>query len=125
MTVRADALDLRAHAVQHVAQVLHVRLGGGVADARRALGQHGGHDRVFGRGHAGLVQQDVRPAQVWRRHAERAIELDLCAEAPQREDVRIEAAAPDHVPAGWGHLHRARACQQRTGEHDRGARLLA
>ena len=31
--VRADALDLRAHRDQQAAQVLHVRLAGGVGDA--------------------------------------------------------------------------------------------
>ena len=61
--VRADALDLRAERVEKVAQVLHVRLAGGIADDGRALRQHRGHDGVLGCGDARLVKQDVGPAQ--------------------------------------------------------------
>ena len=61
--VGADALDRRAHAGEHAREVLHVRLGGGVADDRRAGRQRGRHQRVLGAHHGRLVHEEVARLQ--------------------------------------------------------------
>ena len=99
--VRADALDRRAHLVEHAREVLHVRLGGGVADHGRAGRQRGGHQRVLGAHHGRLVHEEVGRAQpaVGRAHADVAVVLDLGAERAEGVEVRVEAAAADDVAA--------------------------
>jgi hypothetical protein len=52
-------LILRAHGIEHVGQVLHMRLAGGVADDGVALAHHGGHQDVLGAGDRGLVKEQV------------------------------------------------------------------
>src|SRR5690606_37871130 len=96
---RPDPGDLRTELDQHVAQVLDVRLGGGVADPRVALRHDGRHDRVLRRGHARLVEEDVGTTQAGRGQRVAVIRLDLCAELRQREEMRIHATPPDHVAA--------------------------
>ena len=59
--VRADALDLCADRDEEAAEILDVRLAGGVAEDGLAFGEHGGHDRVL-RPHDGrLVEVHPRP----------------------------------------------------------------
>ncbi len=124
--VRADALDRRAHLVEHAREVLHVRLGGGVADHGRALGQRGGHQRVLGAHHGRLVHEEVGRAQaaVGRAHADLAVVLDLGAERAEGVEVRIEAAAADHVAARRRHQRAAEAGEQRPGDEERRADAL-
>ncbi len=66
--VRLDPLDLGAERDEEAAEVLDVRLAGGVPDHRLALGEHGGHDDVLGRHHARLVEEDRLAAQPRRAH---------------------------------------------------------
>src|SRR5690606_23955772 len=61
--VRPDPRYAGAHRVQHVAEILYVRLGRCVSQPRRPLGEDGRHDRVLGGGHAGLVEEHVRPSE--------------------------------------------------------------
>ena len=61
--VRLDPLDLRAERDEEAAEVLDVRLAGGVPDHRLARREHGGHDDVLGRHHARLVEEDRLAAQ--------------------------------------------------------------
>ena len=88
--VGADALDRRAHAGEHAREVLHVRLGGGVADGRRARGERRGHERVLGAHHGRLVHEEVARAQpaVGRGQPDVAVELDHGAERAERVEVR-------------------------------------
>ena len=123
--VRGDPFDLRAHLVQKVTEVLHVRLGRGVVDERLALGEHGRHDGVLGRGHRGLVEEHLLPLERARFHPVLVRgDLDLRAEGFQRQEVRVDAAPADGIAARLGHRDAAAARQQRTGQQDRGADLL-
>ena len=124
--VRADALDRRAHLVEHAREVLHVRLGGGVADDGRALGQRGGHQRVLRAHDRRLVHEEVGgdAGRRWARAADVAVVLDLGAERAERVEVRIEPAAADHVAAGRRHHGGAEARQQRAGDEERRADAL-
>ena len=61
--VGADARDLGAHLVEHLAELLDVGLAGGVVDGGGALGEDGGHDDVGGAGDAGFIQEHVGAAE--------------------------------------------------------------
>ena len=67
--VRADPLDARAHLQQQAREVLHVRLGRGVVDHRRARRERRGHQRVLGRHHRRLVHEEVARRAARRRRA--------------------------------------------------------
>ena len=123
--VRADALDVGAHLHEHAREVLHVRLGGGVADHGRARRQRGGHQRVLGRHHRRLVHEHVaRPQPLGRAQHDPAVGLDARAHRAERVEVRVEAAAADHVAAGRRHHGAVEAGQQRAREQERGADQL-
>ena len=79
----------------------------------------GGHDRVLGRHHARLVEEDVGAAQALRLHLVAALDLDPRAEAFERVDVRIEPAPADHVASRRRHARPAEAREQRAGEQER------
>ena len=121
--VRLDALDLRAERDEEAAEILDVRLAGGVADHRLARRQHGGHDRVLGRHHARLVEEDVLAAQAGRAQLEAVADVDLGAELGEGVDVRVEPPPADHVAARRRHAGPAEAREQRAGEQERGADL--
>src|SRR6266550_1753630 len=66
--VRLDALDPGAERDEEAAEILHVRLAGGVSDRGLAGRDDGRHDRVLGRHHARLVEEDAGAAQPLRPH---------------------------------------------------------
>ena len=80
--VRADALDARAHLHQQAREVLHVRLGGGVVDHRRAGRERRGHQRVLGRHDRGLVHEEVAGVQPVGR-AQPVVARSTCTSAPR------------------------------------------
>ena len=123
--VRADAVDLRAQRDEEAAEVLDVRLAGGVADDRLALGEHGGHHRVLGRHHRSLVEEHPLAAQPVGAQVVAAVQLDLDAELGERVEVRVEAAAADHVSAGRRDGRAAEPREQRPGEKERRTDLTA
>ena len=47
---------------EEAAEILDVRLAGGVPEHGLALGEHGCHDRVLGPHHGGLVEVHARAA---------------------------------------------------------------
>ena len=124
--VGADPVDRGAHAGQQPREVLDVRLGRRVADDGRAGRQRGRHQRVLRAHHRRLVHEEVaRPqAAVGRAQADVAAVLDVRSERAERVQVRIQAAAPDHVAAGRRQQRLAEAGEQRPGDQERGADLL-
>ncbi len=62
--VRPNARDFSPHAVEHLAQLLQVRLTGRVVDRRCAFSHHGSHQHVGRTGHLSLIEQHIRTAQV-------------------------------------------------------------
>ena len=118
--VRADALDRRAHLVQHPRQVLHVRLAGGVADHGRARGRGRGHQRVLGAHHGRLVHEEVarRQTAVGSLDHDVLTMLDLRAERAEGVEVWVQPAAADHVAvrgAAWWRRRTAPAAGRRPG----------
>ena len=59
-SVRANAADARAKAVQHVTQILHVWLAGSVIDDRTPAREHRRQQCVLRGHHARFLQQDFR-----------------------------------------------------------------
>ncbi len=116
--VRADTLDLRATRDEGPAQVLHVRLAGGVRDHRLARRERRGHDRVLRRHHGGLVQVDVRSLERARELVALA-ELERRTELLERVEVRVEPAPADHVASRRRHDGAADSPEQRPGEEER------
>ena len=122
--VGADALDRRAHLVEHAREVLHVRLAGGVADDRRAGGRGGGHQRVLGAHHGRLVHEEVARAAGRRRGALMPMSRPCSTVAPSaRKASRCGSSRrrPITSPPGGGITRRAEARQQRAGDQERGA----
>ena len=117
--VRLDALDLRAERDEEAAEVLDVRLAGGVADHGLARRERGRHDRVLGCHHARLVEEDVLPPQAVGSELETRADIDVGAELLQGMDVRVEAPPPDHVAARRRDARPAEARKQRPGEQER------
>src|SRR4029078_434416 len=96
--VRGDAVDLRAQGGEDAAEVLAVRLRGGVVDERVAVGENGGHDGVLRGGDGGLVEEHLSPDEGARAHAVLVRgDFDLRAQGLEGEEVRVDAAAADGV----------------------------
>ena len=125
--VGLDPLDLRAERDEEAAEILDVRLAGRVPDHGLAGSEHGGHDRVLGRHHARLVEEDVVAPQAAGRLqlVMHLPELDLCAQPRERVDVRIETAPPDHVAARRRDGRAPEPREQRAGEQERRAHACA
>ena len=119
----ARALDLRAHGGEQRGQVGDLRLARAVLHQRFALGQHGGHQQIFGAGDGDLVEDQMRAAQALRAGLEIAVLLrDGRAHLLQALDVQIDGPAADGASAGHGHARHAgaghqRAQHQRAGAH--------
>src|SRR3954468_9328069 len=119
--VGADALDLGAERDQEMREVLHVRLGGGVAQICGAVGGDGCDQRVFGGGDAGLVEEYVRAPQFGGAEFQPVRRRDGGAQLLEGEEMRVEATAADDVAAGRRQRHLAAASEQRPGQEERGA----
>ena len=124
--VRADALDPRAERDEEAAEILDVRLAGGVADDRLARGDGRAAMTAFSVAITLASSRKIaRAAEAVGAHVVAAVELDLGAELCKRVDVRVEPAAADHVAAGRRHDGAAEAREQRPGEQERGADAAA
>ena len=112
-------------AIEEAAEILDVRLAGGMADDRLALGEHRRHDRVLGAHHRRLVEVHALADEACRAQVVGAVDLHLDAELGKGVDVRVEAPASDHVAAGRRHDGAPEPREQRAGEQERGADLAA
>ena len=127
--VGAHAVDIRTHAVEHLAKLLQVRLAGGVVDGGGAFGQHGGHHDVGRTGHGGFVQQHVSAYQAaFLREMERTARGVIVHPGTQLDhavQVGVHPAPTDFVAAGLGEPGMAETAQQRPHDHHRAAELGA
>ena len=116
----AEAGDLRAHAGEHGAEILHVRFAGGVEEDGLALGEDGGHDEILGGGDGHVVRPVAGAAEAaLERHLQVAVVGDLGAEFLEDLEMRIEFADAEGAALGVGRqrdlLH---ALQERREEED-------
>ena len=125
--IGADALDGPAHGIDQAAEILDMWLAGGVLDDRGPARERGGHDRVFGARDRGFVEEHLGADQslLGAEDVLAAARFDGAPERLQREDVGVDTAAPDHVAARERQPHVTATRQERPGEQERGADLLA
>ena len=111
--VRADALDPGAERDEEPAEILDVRLAGRVHQHGLALGaSDGGHDRVLGRHHARLVEEDPLPAEPRRRAARSGGRPRSRRRAPRTRGCAVSSRRrPIKSPPGGEH---ASTCPQRA-----------
>ena len=115
--------DLRAHGGEQRGEVGDFGLARAVLDSGFALGEHGGHQQVFGAGDGDLVEDDVRAVQALGAGFEVAVLLgDGGAHVFQALDVQVDGTAADGAAAGHGDARHAgagdeRAEHERTGAH--------
>jgi hypothetical protein len=100
-----------------------VRLGGGVDDRRRPLGEGGGEERVLGPHHRWLVHEDPGRPQPLGRSGELDPDLasDHRAEIAEGIEMGVQPAAADRVPAGRWHPSLAEPREQGARGQEGGA----
>ena len=111
---------MRAEEVEEAAEILNVRLGGGVVDHRLAARERRRHHGVFRRRHARLVEEDALALQPVGTQLEAALDRDPGAELLERVDVRVEPAPADCVAARRVEHRVPEAGEQRPAEQERG-----
>jgi hypothetical protein len=126
-----DAVDLRPHLGQEGAELLYVRLGGGVGQGRGPGGGGGAEHEVLGGGDRGVVEPVAGGGEraaialdvVQRQRASLGRNLD--AEGLEHLDVRVDLA---HAEGAALHValdpRLAEPGQQRRDQHDRRAHAL-
>ena len=122
--VRADAGDVRTHAVEHAAQLLDIGLAGGVIDLGSAFRQNGRHHYIGCSGNRDFIHQDVGALQMRRCYVVLAMVATngkSGSEHFQPQEMGVEAAAADLVSTRFGQDRPAEAGQQGCDEHDRAA----
>ena len=121
---RSRAFDLRAHLVQHGAQIDHIGFARRVVNCGDTLGHHGGHQDVFGGSDRREFQLNLRAAQriCGGDHAP-VLDVALCAELPQARLVHVQRTRSDRVTTGQRNLGALAATDQRSQHADRGAEL--
>ena len=121
--VRLEPFDLGAKRDEEPAEILDVRLAGGVADHRLPGGERGSHDGVLGGHHARLVEEDVLALEAARAQVVARPDVDFGAELGQGVDVRIEPPPSDHVAAGRRRDGSAEAREEWPHQEEGGANL--
>ena len=115
--VGGDAADACAHAVEHAAQLLDVRLAGSVVDGGGATGQDGSHNDVGRAGDGGFVEKHISPLQSSRLRGRYLIDatlrhgVEVGTKALEAKEMRVEAPPPYLVAAGLGNDGLTHACQ--------------
>ena len=120
--VGADAVYPGAHGRKQTAELLHVRLAGGVVDGGDTIGQHGRHHDVGGTCHRSLVQQHVATLETLGSAEvvcpDYGIVLKRSAKADHAVQVRVNPAAADLIAARLGEEGAAETAEERAGQHD-------
>ena len=111
----AGAFDLCAHGDEQRGEVGDFGLAGAVLQDGFAVGEHGGHQQVFGAGDGDLVEDDVRAFKALCRGFEVAVLLgDGGAHGFEALDVEVDGAAADGAAAGHGDAGDAGARDERA-----------
>ena len=95
-----------------------MRLRSGIADDGLPLREDCRHDRVFGGGHTGFIEQDVCSTQAFGSELKNAVIVHFCAEGFQCQNMSIQPAATDHVPAGGRQTKLTATSCYGTGKQD-------
>ena len=122
----ADAVDLRAHCDEAVAQVDDLRLARGILDPARSLRGDGGHDDILGRAdrydREGIAPTQQPPARRRRSDVTRA-HLQRGADRLQRLEVQVDRPVADRATTRQRHARLPRPREDRAQHQDRRAHL--
>ena len=96
--------NFRTHAIEDLGQRHHLRLAGGVAQDRRALGQDGCHQDVFRAGDGDDVEVNFRTPQPFGgRRDISVLQGDLGPQGGQPLQVQVDRPRADRAAAGKRH----------------------
>ncbi len=126
--IAADAADAGAHAVEHPAQLLDIRLAGGIINSSNSLGHHRGHDNIGRSRNRRLVEQHVGAFQTGRFQVEEAfvgVVSKFGAQLFKTDDMGVQPAPADLLSAGFGNKGLAKTGQHGSGHHDRASQPAA
>ena len=99
----AEAFDLRAHGDEGGAEILHMRLAGGVDEGGTALGEGGGHGEIFRDGDRHVVEPVARAAKAGGQgDDERVALVDRGPEGAEDVEVRVDFAHAERAALGVG-----------------------
>ena len=118
--VRTDTADLGPHLVQHLTQLLEVRLTGGIIDGGGAFGKDGSHHDIGSTRHRGLVEQHIVALQLLGGNLIDLTTFDAVepgAQFLETEEVGVQSATPDLVTPGFGNDSPPHTGEQRTDHH--------
>ena len=121
------AFDLGAQQRHEVAELLHMRLAGGIGQRRHALGQRGAEHEVLGGGDRGVIGPVVIALQrpVHGEHQAVGQALDCGAEALEHLHMRVDLARAQRAALDVVlDARRAEAGHQPGHQHDGRAHLL-
>src|SRR5690606_5604862 len=110
--VGTGAGNLRAHRIEEVGQVDHLRLASGVLQHAATVGQGGGHHDVLGTSRADDIEEEVRTAQTAGRRLGldvAAFDLDLRTHGFQAADMQIDRTRADGTATRQRHFSFAEA----------------
>ena len=112
----ADTADLGAHAGEAEGEIGNLRLEGGIANGRRAAGQHRREQQILRRADRRHRQQNLGAVQAvpgsGMNHA--ALEFDRGAHGAKPGDMKIDTAQADRIAAGQGQPRFATTGEQRA-----------
>ena len=115
--IRPRALDLRAHAVEEVRTVNHMRLLRRILDDRHALREARRHHDVDGRAHRHHIEINMAADQiVSRRDDHPVLNADIRAQCAESLDMLINRPEADVASLRQRHLRPAVLPEQRTDQ---------
>ena len=104
---RTGTFDLRAHLVQHRAQIDDIGFARRIVNRGDALGHDGGHQDVLGGPHRGKLQLNLRAAQrVCLRDHAAVLDVAVRAQLPQARLMHVQRTRSDRVTTGSATLAR-------------------
>ena len=126
--ITSYSADFSSHGIEHLAQLLHIRLASGVIDSGCSFCQHGRHNDVRSTGDRRFVKQHIRTFEML---AEKTVCQQVFVVAESRAEIhhalemRVQTPATDFVSTRLGICHFAQTRQKRTDEHNGTTQFIA
>ena len=115
--IRGNARNLCSHAVEHIAELLYIRLTGSIIDSRGAFCKYGGHDDIGSTGDRSLVEKHITALETV---SPEFIDITTshttvtCAKLVETEEVSIKTTAAYLVATRLCHGGMTETAEQRT-----------
>ena len=115
--IRGNARNLCSHAVEHIAELLYIRLTGSIIDSRGAFCKYGGHDDIGSTGDRSLVEKHITALEPV---GPKLIDITTshttitCAKLMEAEEVGVKTTAAYLVATRLCHGGMTETAEQRT-----------